>query len=126
MSFDLALIDGRIWTEDPGQPESEAVGITRNRIEEVSSTDEVLKQCSNKTRVVELDVVSCRDSTTHMFTSILGALPWKAFNYVMQTAWMSFASESRLSQVPGGKANGYFRDHGIRKDGPPVPCPIAI
>lgn len=51
---DLVLVRGKIWTENPGQPEAEAVAIRGNRILEVGDTDSILKLVGAKTKVVDL------------------------------------------------------------------------
>jgi len=54
MSFDLALINGRIWTENPSQPEAEAIGVIGNRIAFVGTSNDVLAGCTAETRLVGL------------------------------------------------------------------------
>lgn len=54
MTFDLALVDGSIWTENPSQPEAEAIGIVGNRIAFVGASNDVLAGCSAQTKVVAL------------------------------------------------------------------------
>jgi predicted amidohydrolase YtcJ len=51
---DLILVHGKIWTENPRQPEAEAVAIQGNRILEVGESDSVLKLAGPKTKVVDL------------------------------------------------------------------------
>lgn len=51
---DLILIHGKIWTENPLQPEAEAVAVQENRILAVGDSDIVLKLAGPKTRVVDL------------------------------------------------------------------------
>ncbi len=43
MQVDLILAGGRIWTENPAQPEAEAVAISGNRIAKVGTSKELLK-----------------------------------------------------------------------------------
>jgi hypothetical protein len=40
---DLILVHGKIWTENPRQPEAEAVAIQGNRILEVADSDSIQK-----------------------------------------------------------------------------------
>jgi len=54
MTFDLALLDGKICTENPSQSEAEAIGIVGNRIALVGSSKEVLGGCTAQTRVAAL------------------------------------------------------------------------
>jgi predicted amidohydrolase YtcJ len=51
---DLILVRGKIWTENPRQPEAEAVAVQRNRIVEVGDSNSVLKLAGPSTRVVDL------------------------------------------------------------------------
>src|SRR5882724_9248256 len=50
----LILIHGKIWTENPKQPEAEAVAISNNRIMAVGDTPAVLKLSGPNTKIVEL------------------------------------------------------------------------
>jgi predicted amidohydrolase YtcJ len=51
---DLILVHGKIWTENPRQPEAEAVAVQRNRIVEVGDSNSVLKLAGPSTTVVDL------------------------------------------------------------------------
>jgi predicted amidohydrolase YtcJ len=51
---DMIMIDGKVWTENPQQPEAEAVAILGNRIVRVGSSAEIRKLASPATKVVEL------------------------------------------------------------------------
>jgi predicted amidohydrolase YtcJ len=51
---DLILVHGKIWTENPRQPEAEAVAVQRNRIVEVGDSNSVLKLAGPSTAVVDL------------------------------------------------------------------------
>jgi predicted amidohydrolase YtcJ len=53
-SADLILIHGRIWTENPKQPEAEAVAVQGHRIAAVGTSAEVLKFAGARTQVLEL------------------------------------------------------------------------
>src|SRR5882757_8145477 len=50
----LVLVHGRVWTENPAQPETEAVAIYGNRILRVGTSAEVLRLAGPSTRVIEL------------------------------------------------------------------------
>ncbi len=54
MTFDMAFIDGRIWTENPEQPQAQAIGIIGNRIALVGASKEVLEGCAAGTTIVDL------------------------------------------------------------------------
>ena len=49
------LINGKIWTVNPAQPEAEAIAIRGNRIAAVGRTDEILKLKSEDTPVTDLE-----------------------------------------------------------------------
>jgi len=51
---DLVLFHGKIWTENPKQPEVEAVAIQGNRILGVGDSESILKLAGPKARVVDL------------------------------------------------------------------------
>ncbi|MHB8304370.1 MAG: amidohydrolase [Acidobacteriaceae bacterium] len=51
---DLVLVHGKIWTENPQQPEAEAVAISGNRIVAVGTSQAVLRLSGNRTQVIEL------------------------------------------------------------------------
>jgi hypothetical protein len=50
----LVLVHGRVWTENPAQPETEAVAIVGNHILLAGTSTEVLRLAGPSTRVVEL------------------------------------------------------------------------
>ncbi|MHB1937835.1 MAG: amidohydrolase [Acidobacteriaceae bacterium] len=51
---DLVLVHGKIWTENPQQPEAEAVAISGNRIVAVGTSQAVLRLSGKGTQVIEL------------------------------------------------------------------------
>jgi hypothetical protein len=51
----LVLVHGRIWTENPAQPEAEAIAVFGNRILRVGTSAEVLRLAGPSTRVIELN-----------------------------------------------------------------------
>src|SRR5215831_5121405 len=51
---ELILVRGKVWTEDPRQPEVEAVAIQGNRIVGVGDSQSVLKLAGPTTRVIDL------------------------------------------------------------------------
>jgi predicted amidohydrolase YtcJ len=51
---DIALIKGKIWTVNPGQPWAEAVAIKGEKILEVGSSRKIMKLISGETRVIDL------------------------------------------------------------------------
>jgi predicted amidohydrolase YtcJ len=51
---EIALINGRVWTANPVQPEAEALAVAHNRIIKVGATSEIKKLIGSKTRVIDL------------------------------------------------------------------------
>jgi hypothetical protein len=51
---DLILVNGKIWTVNPGQREAEAVACLGNRIVAVGSTKDVRPWAGERTRVIDL------------------------------------------------------------------------
>jgi predicted amidohydrolase YtcJ len=51
---DTVLVHGKVWTENPQQPEAEAVAIRGNRVVSVGSSVEILKLAGPATKVIEL------------------------------------------------------------------------
>ena len=51
----MVLVHGHIWTENPAQPEAEAVALDGNRILQVGTSAEILRLTGPSTRVVELN-----------------------------------------------------------------------
>jgi predicted amidohydrolase YtcJ len=50
----LVLVHGHIWTENPAQPEADAIAVFGNRILRVGTSEEILRLAGPGTRVVEL------------------------------------------------------------------------
>src|SRR5271163_1852123 len=67
---DLVLVHGKIWTENPQQPEAEAVAILGNHIAGVGSSTDILKLAGPATKVIELGgkrvVPGFNDSHVHL------------------------------------------------------------
>ena len=51
--MDAVLIRGRIWTENPKQPEAEALAISGGRIKAVGTTAEILNMAGQETSVID-------------------------------------------------------------------------
>jgi predicted amidohydrolase YtcJ len=54
ISADTVLVHGKVWTENPQQPEAEAVAILGNHIAGVGTSAEILKLAGPSTKVIEL------------------------------------------------------------------------
>jgi predicted amidohydrolase YtcJ len=51
---DTVLVHGKIWTENPQQPEAEALAILADQVVQVGSSAEILKLAGPATKVIEL------------------------------------------------------------------------
>jgi predicted amidohydrolase YtcJ len=51
--MDLVIVGAKVWTENPRQPEAEALGISGSRIAVVGTTEAVLEQAGPRTRVID-------------------------------------------------------------------------
>jgi predicted amidohydrolase YtcJ len=51
---DMVLVHGKVWTENPQQPEAEAVAILGNRIAAVGTSADILKLAGPATKVINL------------------------------------------------------------------------
>jgi len=68
---DLIAVHGKVWTENPQQPEAEAFAVAGKRILAVGTTAEIEKLAGPQTKVVELQgrrvVPGFNDAHVHMF-----------------------------------------------------------
>ena len=68
---DMVLVHGKVWTENPLQPEAQAIAIEGNRIMAVGDSDAILKLAGRKTKVVELNgrrvVPGFNDAHVHFY-----------------------------------------------------------
>jgi predicted amidohydrolase YtcJ len=51
----LVLVHGHVWTENPKQPEAEAIALAGNRILQVGGSSDILQLVGPATRVIELN-----------------------------------------------------------------------
>src|SRR6185437_6432792 len=68
----LLLVNAKVWTGNPQQPEAEAIAIRSNRIEAVGSTTEILRRRSADARVFDLHgrrvVAGFNDAHVHFYS----------------------------------------------------------
>jgi predicted amidohydrolase YtcJ len=68
---DLVAMHGKVWTENPSQPEAEAFAVTGHRIVAVGSDAEIGKLAGRNTRVIDLQgrrvVPGFNDAHVHFF-----------------------------------------------------------
>ena len=53
-AIDTVLTGGKVWTENPSQPEAEAIAISGNKIVHVGSSADVLQMCGSQTKAIDL------------------------------------------------------------------------
>lgn len=86
---DTVLIHGHIFTGGDSQKWAEAIAITGDTIDAIGSTDDILKQKSGKTKVIDLAgatvIPGMVDSHTHMW---FGALALHGFNLATPELWL--------------------------------------
>jgi predicted amidohydrolase YtcJ len=72
----LVLVHGHVWTENPAQPEAEALAIDGNRILQVGSSADILRLAGPTTRVIDLKgrrvVPGFNDAHVHFIDGGLG------------------------------------------------------
>jgi predicted amidohydrolase YtcJ len=70
---DLVLVNGKVWTVNPRQPEAEAVAVWRDRVLAVGKNDDIKALAGPKTRVIDLKgrrvVPGFYDSHVHLLGS---------------------------------------------------------
>jgi predicted amidohydrolase YtcJ len=68
----LLLVNAKVWTGNPQQPEAEAIAIRGNRIEAVGSTAEMLKRRLPDAHVLDLHgrrvVAGFNDAHVHFYS----------------------------------------------------------
>jgi hypothetical protein len=68
---DLIAINGKVWTENPQQPETEAIAVSGHRILAVGTTKEIERLAGTETRVIDLKgrrvVPGFNDAHVHFF-----------------------------------------------------------
>lgn len=73
---DMVLVNGKIWTGNPRQPEAQAVAIVGNRIAAVGATADIRKWTGADTRIVDLQgrrvVPGFNDAHVHMLDGGMG------------------------------------------------------
>jgi predicted amidohydrolase YtcJ len=68
---DLIAIHGKVWTENPEQPEAEAIAVSGHRIFAVGTTDQIKRLAGPQTKVLDLEgrrvVPGFNDAHVHFF-----------------------------------------------------------
>ena len=120
VAVDLILIHGKIWTENPQQPEAEAVAVLGNHIAGVGSSTDMLKLTGPATRVIELGgkrvVPGFNDSHVHF---VDGGESLASVQLGDTGVKPSFTSASGTSPRHSLKEHGYWKAIGTTSHGLP-------
>jgi len=91
---DLALLNGKIWTGDPGRPWAEAVAVRGDKIFAVGTTADVRKLASGAANLVDLGgalvLPGFIDSHTHF---LAGGFALKSIQLRAARSWMLFRAK---------------------------------
>jgi predicted amidohydrolase YtcJ len=71
VSADTVLLHGKVWTENPAQPEAEAVAVLGDKVIAVGTSEQISKLAGPRTRVIELHgrrvLPGFNDAHVHLF-----------------------------------------------------------
>lgn len=111
----LVLVHGRVWTENPAQPETEAVAIAGNRILLTGTSAEVLRLAGPATRVIDLDgrrvVPGFNDAHVHFVTGGLVLANVQLLDASSQAEFRERIARFAQSQPPGAWILSGIWDH---------------
>ncbi len=102
---DTVLIDGRIWTENPQQPEAEALAVCGNRIVQVGSSDAIRKLAGPSTKVTDLKgkrvVPGFNDAHVHFISGGSALASVQLRNAASQDEFRALIAAFARMQPPG-------------------------
>jgi predicted amidohydrolase YtcJ len=114
----LVLVDGHVWTENPAQPQAEAIAVYGNRILRVGTSDEVRRLAGPSTRVIDLHgrrvVPGFNDAHVHFVT---GGLVLANVQLLDVSSQAEFASVLAALRSRSLRAHGSFPAFGITSAG---------
>jgi hypothetical protein len=123
----LVLINGHVWTENPAQPETEAIAVYGNRILRVGTSEEVRRLAGLATKVIDLhDAALFRASMTRMCILSMAARDWQVCSFATLPRRQSFASALRSLPRRSRPARGLSMAGGTTNGGSLLCCrPIS-
>ena len=111
----LVLVHGHVWTENPAQPETEAIAIDGNRILLTGTSAEVLRLAGPSTRVVELHgrrvLPGFNDAHVHFVTGGLGVANVQLLDASSQAEFRERIARFTQSQPAGAWILSGIWDH---------------
>jgi hypothetical protein len=111
----LVLVHGQIWTENPAQPEAEAVAVYGNRILHVGTSAEVLRLVGPSTRVIELNgrrvVPGFNDAHVHFIDGGQGLTSVQLRDAASQAEFRQRIARFAQSQPAGAWITNGWWDH---------------
>lgn len=111
----LVLVDGHVWTENPAQPQAEAVAVYGNRILRVGTSDEVRRLAGPSTRVIDLHgrrvVPGFNDAHVHFVTGGLVLANVQLLDASSQAEFRSRIGRFAQSQPAGAWILSGIWDH---------------
>jgi predicted amidohydrolase YtcJ len=111
----LVLVDGHVWTENPAQPQAEAIAVYGNRILRVGTSDEVRRLAGPSTRVIDLHgrrvVPGFNDAHVHFVTGGLVLANVQLLDVSSQAEFRERISRFAQSQPSGAWILSGIWDH---------------
>src|SRR5258708_19486100 len=125
----VVVVNAKIWTVNPKQPEAEALAVVRERIVAVGKEADIRALIGSKTRVLDLKgrrvVPGFYDSHVHMLGSGLrlsqGALKDAKDEAEFRKRLKDFDAQTPRERCPLGGER-----HHARPFDPPLPTPLLI
>ena len=103
---DLVLINGKVLTMNPSQPEAEAIAIKDDKIAEVGTNEKVSSWINKNTRVINIDGKTAVPGfiDTHIHVADFGKfLTWIDLRTVKSIREMQTVLRERVQKTPKGK-----------------------
>jgi predicted amidohydrolase YtcJ len=102
---DTVLVHGKIWTENPQQPEAEALAILADRIIGIGSSADILKLAGPSTKILELNgkrvVPGFNDSHVHLTAGGSGLASVQLHDTTTQTGFRNRIAAFAQTQPKG-------------------------
>jgi predicted amidohydrolase YtcJ len=115
LSPNLVLINGKVWTVNPAQPEAEAVACLAGKIAAVGSTAEIRKLIGPHTRVVDLQgkrvVPGFNDAHVHFYSGGFNLTSVQLRDAKSQVEFRDRIRDFAAKQTPGRWILGGEWDH---------------
>jgi predicted amidohydrolase YtcJ len=111
----LVLVHGHVWTENPAQPETEAIAVAGNRILLAGTSEEVLRLAGPSTRIIDLHgrrvIPGFNDAHVHFVPGGLGLASVQLRDAASQAEFRDRIASFAKSQPEGAWIAGGEWDH---------------